>query len=362
MTREFYEAEPSPRTSWRLAVLMGANSRTYKFALASALLEFAAEGRAEVTVDELAVPYAMSLVARQQGAPQAPSGSLAGDKDFLAVARQEAAESLRSGLPTERLLDATRRSMPTMVMRRFHNLGASEVAHRFYESVGPPRRGTVRLTPHLHRIAGSEQTAGLRGELNARWDIVESSFAAGIGRSLVDHGVAVARGPQRGSPHTPRRIGRRVVDHGVGVDGATLRLTDKHRRRPVTGVADALAGFQHGRCLICRSPLTDADRIAVDHVFPYSLMRRFGTVSGWHGPDLDVIWNLAPAHEHCNGAKSARLPTSGELWRLARRNEAILLSPHPLKKTLQLALKGAGYHGRSGEWPDFLRQVLAACD
>ncbi|WP_260678379.1 HNH endonuclease [Streptomyces albidoflavus] len=315
---------------------MGANSRTYKFALASALLEFAAEGRAEVTVDELAVPYAMSLVARQQGAPQAPSGSLAGDKDFLAVARQEAAESLRSGLPTERLLDATRRSMPTMVMRRFHNLGASEVAHRFYESVGPPRRGTVRLTPHLHRIAGSEQTAGLRGELNARWDIVESSFAAGIGRSLVDHGVAV--------------------------DWATLRLTDKHRRRPVTGVADALAGFQHGRCLICRSPLTDADRIAVDHVFPYSLMRRFGTVSGWHGPDLDVIWNLAPAHEHCNGAKSARLPTSGELWRLARRNEAILLSPHPLKKTLQLALKGAGYHGRSGEWPDFLRQVLAACD
>ncbi|MFE1127237.1 HNH endonuclease [Streptomyces albidoflavus] len=336
MTREFYEAEPSPRTSWRLAVLMGANSRTYKFALASALLEFAAEGRAEVTVDELAVPYAMSLVARQQGAPQAPSGSLAGDKDFLAVARQEAAESLRSGLPTERLLDATRRSMPTMVMRRFHNLGASEVAHRFYESVGPPRRGTVRLTPHLHRIAGSEQAPGLRGELNARWDIVESSFAAGIGRSLVDHGVAV--------------------------DWATLRLTDKHRRRPVTGVADALTGFQHGRCLICRSPLTDTDRIAVDHVFPYSLMRRFGTVSGWHGPDLDVIWNLAPAHEHCNGTKSARLPTSGELWRLARRNEAILLSPHPLKKTLQLALKGAGYHGRSGEWPDFLRQVLAACD
>ncbi|MGW9326445.1 HNH endonuclease [Streptomyces koyangensis] len=248
---------------------MGANSRTYKFALASALLEFAAQSRAEVTLDELAVPYAMSLVARQQGAPQAPSGSLMGDKDFLTVARQEAAESTRAGLPTERLLDAARRSMPTMVMRRFHNLGASEVPHLFYELVGPPRRMTVRLTPHLHAIAGSEQAAGLRNELNARWDIVESSFAAGIGRSLVDHGVAV--------------------------DRATLRLTDKHRRRPVTGVADALAGFQYGRCLICRTPLTGTDRIAVDHVFPYSLMRRFGTVSGWHGPDLDVIWNLAPA-------------------------------------------------------------------
>ncbi|MBL0780695.1 HNH endonuclease [Streptomyces albidoflavus] len=336
MTREFYEIEPSPRTSWRLAVLMGANSRTYKFALGSALLEFAVQGRAEVTLDELAVPYAMSLVARQQGAPQAPSGSQVGDADFLTVARQEAADSISSGRPTERLLAAARRSMPTMVMQRFHNLGASEVPHLFYELVGPPRRRTVRLTPHLHGIAGSEQAAGLRNELNARWDIVESSFAAGIGRSLVDHGVAV--------------------------DWATLRLTDKHRRRPVTGVADALAGFQHGRCLICCMPLTDTDRIAVDHVFPHSLMRRFGAVSGWHGPDLDVIWNLAPAHERCNGTKSARLPTSKELRRLARRNEAILLSPHPLKKTLQLTLKGAGYRGCGGEWPDFLRQVLGACD
>lgn len=47
------------------------------------------------------------------------------------------------------------------------------------------------LAAALQRIATSEQAAGLRTELEARWSIVESSFAAGIGRSLVSDGFAV---------------------------------------------------------------------------------------------------------------------------------------------------------------------------
>jgi len=56
-------------------------------------------------------------------------------------------------------------------------------------------------------------------------------------------------------------------------------------------------------------------------------MQRFGGVSGGDGPDLDVIWNLAPAHQACNSAKSDRLPTPEELHRLAQHNEAIMHSP-----------------------------------
>ncbi|MFI8194685.1 HNH endonuclease [Streptomyces sp. NPDC085946] len=337
MTAEFYRVEPSARTSWRLAVLMGANTRTYKFALGSALLEYAAQDRTEVMLDELAVPYAMGLVAHLAEAPQAPAGSALGESDFLTVAQQEAEESARLGRPTERLLHAAVRSMPAMVMQKFHNLGGgTETAHRFYELAGSSRKRIVRLTPDLRQVARSEQAAGLRTELGARWSIVESSFAAGVGRSLVAEGVAV--------------------------DWATLKITDKHRRRSVTGVADALIGFQHGRCLICFAPITSDDKIAVDHVFPHSLMRRFGDVSGWHGPDLDVIWNLAPAHETCNSVKSDRFPTPEELHRLAQRNEAILQSPHPLKKTLQLTLRSTGYSGGPGQWSHFLRQVQAACD
>ncbi|WP_259401399.1 hypothetical protein [Microbispora sp. H13382] len=38
----------------------------------------------------------------------------------------------------------------------------------------------VRLSGDLRAVAASEQTASLRGELDARWSIVETSFATPI--------------------------------------------------------------------------------------------------------------------------------------------------------------------------------------
>ncbi|MFG2884891.1 hypothetical protein ACGFYV_21815 [Streptomyces sp. NPDC048297] len=189
-----------------------------------------------------------------------------------------------------------------MVMQKFHNLrGDTAVPHTFYELTGTGRHRVVRLTPDLLQLAQSEQAAGLAAELGARWSIVESSFAAGIGRSLIENGVTV--------------------------DWDTLKITDKRRRRSVTGIIEATAGFQHGRCLICSDILAPSDAIAVDHVFPFSLMRRFDSIGSWHGPDLDALWNLAPAHAACNGAKSDRVPSAVELARLGARNEAIMQSP-----------------------------------
>ncbi|NGO75236.1 HNH endonuclease [Streptomyces sp. YC504] len=332
----FFAAEPSVRSSWRLAILMGANSRTYKFALGDALLEHARHGHTEIPLSELAVPYAMSLVKHAATAPQAPEGTSIGTTDFLALAAAEREETRKLGRPTDLLLEAAVKSMPAMVMQKFHNLrGGREVPHRFYEMAGSPRQRIVRLTPELLQVAQSEQAAGLRAELGARWSIVESSFAAGIGRALIEEGVAV--------------------------DWSTLQLTDKRRRRPVTGVADALIGFQYGRCLICDDVLDLADAVAVDHVFPYALMQRYASVGGWSGPDLDVLWNLAPAHEACNSAKSDRLPRPNELERLARRNEAIMGSPHPLRKTLSIALRQTNSGMRDASWPDFLLEVQKCC-
>lgn len=334
MGEEFYRQDPTARSSWRLVVLTGRNSRTYKFALGTALLETAGEGRTEIPLADLAVPYAMGLVHHLDQAPQAPSGVVSPATDFLTVAREEAEESKRLGRPTERLLAAAVESMPQMVMQKFHNLpGGTEVPHRFYEVTGRARERIVRLTAPLQEVARSEQVASLRGELAARWSIVETSFAAEIGRSLIEDGVAV--------------------------DMATLQLTDRRRRRPVAGVTEAVIGFQHGRCLICRDPLVPGvDRIAVDHVFPYSFLRLLGP--GRHGvtPDLDAVWNLAPAHAACNIRKSNRPPTPDELVRLAQRNEAIMHSPHPLRRTLQLTLRRHGYTGtRPGAWRDFIRGV-----
>lgn len=314
---------------------MGANSRTYKFALGQALLEFGRLGQESVPLAELAATYSLGMARHLAHNPQAPHVAELGDKDFLTVAAKESAATLGTGRPTERLVAAAVRSMPTMVMQKFHNLrGDSAVPHTFYELAGSGRQGAVRLTPELLRLAQSEQAPSLVAELGARWSIVESSFAAGVGRSLMEEGVTV--------------------------DWDTLKITDKRRRRSVTGIVEATVGFQHGRCLICDNVLALSDAIAVDHVFPFSLMHRLGSVRSWHGPDLDALWNLAPTHAACNGAKSDRLPTEAELGRLANRNEAIMQSPHPLRRTLQLSLNGALSGINVSSWPEFLRAVQTA--
>ena len=120
-------------------------------------------------------------------------------------------------------------------------------------------------------------TVLLDGELEARWRIVESSFATGVGRSLITEEV--------------------TVDLGSGT------VIDKLRRRSLAGVREAVGGFQVNRCQICDELLVPDAAIAIDHVFPFSLMSR-GVPLGWADLDLDSIWNLAPAHASCNGAKS----------------------------------------------------------
>ena len=327
---EFYTEHPTPATAWRLAVLMGANTRTYKFALATALLEHAAVGRSEVTLAELAVPYARTIVEHARQMPQARGAAGLGESDFLAVAEAETEQTLASGAPTERLVDAAVRSMPAMVMQKFHNVAGGEVPHRFYELAGTGKNRVVVFTPQLRRVATSEELTSLHGEVDARWRIVETSFAAGVGASLITEGVAV--------------------------DVAAGTITDKRRRRPITGVTQAVIGFQHQRCLICDELITPEDEMAVDHVFPFSLMTR-GFPLGWQGLDLDAIWNLAPAHAVCNAAKSNALPTPAEVDRLARRNAAIMSSPHPLRRTLQLTLRSRGFHGNPEDWRGFLAGV-----
>lgn len=330
--REFYAQDASARASWRLVVLMGANSRTYKFALGRTLLEFGRDGRDAVPLAEFAAAYSLGVVRHLALGPQAPQTADLGENDFLAVAARESAAMPAAGHPSERLLAAAVRSMPAMVMQKFHHLrGDSAVPHTFYELAGTGRQRVVRLTPDLLGLARSEQATGLAGELDARWSIVESSFAAGVGRSLIEEGVVV--------------------------DRETLRITDKRRRRSVTGLHEATVGFQHGRCVICGEVLTAGQAVAVDHVFPYSLMDRLRSVGSWNGPDLDVLWNLASAHAACNGAKSDRLPLPAQLARLADRNEAIMQSPHPLRRTLQLSLRSALPGRRVPSWPEFLRAV-----
>lgn len=330
---DFFRAEPTPRAAWRWVVLMGANSRTYKFPLGAALLEHAATGREDVPLAELAGTYAMNIVRRVKDAPQASENTSTSATDFLTVAKEEADESLRLGEPTERLLRAAIDNMPRMVMQMFHHVrGGGAIPYEFYELRGRGSGRFVWLAPELRQIAGSPQAASLSGELDARWSIVETSFMSGIGRSLLQAGVSVD------------------LQHEV--------LTDTGRRRPVAGVKESLIGFQHGRCLICNDVIGPQDRVAIDHTFPFALMDRYDVRRTWRELDLDTVWNLAPAHYGCNAEKSDRPPGPLELERLAQRNDAIMHSPHPLKKTLEITLANGTRSFIGGKaWADFVIAV-----
>src|ERR1700722_9285146 len=154
MSQQFYRTEPTARTAWRQAILMGANVRTYKFPLGAALLDLARSGRDAVPLVELATAYSTHLIDRAGNLPQAPSSPSMGDQDFLSVLAREREESRATGAPTETLVNAAGRSVPGMVMQKFHNLpGQGEVAHRFYELEGRGPNCIVRVTPDLRAVA-----------------------------------------------------------------------------------------------------------------------------------------------------------------------------------------------------------------
>ena len=305
---EFYRSEPTPRSAWRMAILMGANTRTYKFALGHALLTAAESGRDSLTLNELAIPYALSMAEHAVNAPQAPGIDSLGEKDYLTVVAEEARESLLQEMPTERLLQATVKSMPGMVMQKFHNLrGTDGIPLEFYSISGSESRSVVTLAPELVTIANDSASGLLREELQTRWALVESAFDSEIGTSLVGKGVELTSDADW--------------------------LLETVRRAPVAQAKPALVGFQHGRCFYCHEVLSNLDAsVHVDHVYPFSLMR----TGVWAGPDLNAVWNLVVAHAECNLIKSNRLPTTDEVRQLIDRNEAILSSPHPLRRTLQL--------------------------
>ena len=164
-----------------------------------------------------------------------------------------------------------------MVMQKFHNLnGGVQLPVRFYEIRGRESQRVATLAPELLAMAGGDQTAPLRGELDARWRIVESSFATGLGSSLNNQGVTedLQRNVITDKLRLPSR--RRMGSRGRL---PTQPLPDLRR---LPGPADARGSRPR---------------------LPFSLMTR-RVALGWPDLDLGSIWNLAPAHAACNARQS----------------------------------------------------------
>jgi len=307
MAVEFFQAERTAVTAFRMAVLLGANTRTYKFALAQSLLDIAATGNDLVSDEELAAKCVAALLVRGPERPQASTRNPFGPKDFLTALASEAKSASNLTTPSDHLTELGARTMLKMVLSKFHNLrGIGQVPYLFYTFESRGRFLYVRLSSEMMAIGTSKNVPMLLAENEARWGIVESSFDTEIGRGLLESGLVVA-------------------------DEGDL-LVDPRRRIAVSNSRDALTGFQHGRYFYCAEQLAADDATPhVDHVIPFFLQAR----GIWKGPNLNGIWNLVVAHSRCNMRKTSAPPLASDLARLWQRNERIAWSPHPLKRAVE---------------------------
>ena len=62
MSTQFQINDPSLESQWRAIILFGKNSATYKFAFAKSLLGLIEKEKTKISLDELAIPFANSIV------------------------------------------------------------------------------------------------------------------------------------------------------------------------------------------------------------------------------------------------------------------------------------------------------------
>ena len=310
---EFVARTPSDASFFRAVILFGRNVASYKFALGKTLVELALYEQEEVSLEDLAVPFSRHLTEHLRSVDtQGTSKS----SRFLDTCRSFNAGEIDDG----QLVEATARLGFVNVIDAFHVVGTDDVPIRFFVDERQ-KGGGIRLTGPLLDLVRSEQAPNLPLEIEARWRLVETSWDL----NLPARSLQVTFEPE--------------TDLLVVKESATDRVN-------LTGVRDALNGYQKGRCFYCGDTISISGvtgaQVHVEHVVPRTLMERAKVP--WN---LDGVWNLVLACPNCNLSKSARVPGIECLAQVHRRNEYLIGSHHPLRETL-IAQTGPDAASRRG--------------
>ena len=297
--------ELSDKDLFRSVVLYGRNVASYKFALAESLLQLGKEGKNIITLDELAVPFSTALLRHLE---ESDKQGISKSSTFLNTLR----EFRDNEITNDKMLDTTTKLGFVNVIDAFHRVGKQDVSTRFFLD----ERGSgnkIVLTDELLRLSQTNAATSLTKENDARWKLVETAWEYGVSNAFV------------------------TVEYDKQQE-ILIALQGGIKRKSITGVKDAISGYQRGQCFYCSKELNFSethtpDAIRVDHLMPFSLMTKTNL-----SEDLDRVWNLVLACNHCNGAseKSDNLPHSDYVKRLLTRNESYILSHHPLRETLIL--------------------------
>lgn len=298
----FQEEHPSLESYWRSVILFGRNVASYKFALAESLIDLTKAGKSDVTLDQLAVPYAKHLCEHLKTAPkQATSQS----SRFL-----DACKQFNEGKITEQQLIATTVSLGfNNVIDAFHNVNNAELPVRFYEKDYNASSKRIILTDDVFKLGEVAGSSNFMHEAESRWNLVETAWDLGVSRNL--------------------------LDVSYDEEKKMFFVNSDFKRRDVTSARGALNGYQKGKCFYCFADIVVSDdetnTCDVDHFYPHTLQSIMPDVN------LDGVWNLVLACPDCNrgqDGKFAKVPHIKYLQRLHKRNEFLISSHHPLRETI----------------------------
>ena len=257
----FQNAAPTPASDWRHIIRFGRNVASYKFALGRVLLDMGRQQQTFVPLDDLAGPYAAAICEHLRVEDRQSTSAMS---RFLDACRSRN----RGELDDAKLAEVTVRLGFNNVIDAFHiSRDGQPTQTPFFVDERASRQG-ITLTDHLLELANGVQSSVLPLEVDARWNLVQTSWALRLGSRLVS------------------------VEITPDEDAIDLYVPGRLRRGSITGVRGALSGYQDGRCAYCNELFTDigTKRVAVDHVLPFMLMAR-----GWADGDLHQIWNLVLA-------------------------------------------------------------------
>lgn len=304
---------------WRAIILFGKNTASYKFALAKSLIDVSLERQSDlITLDDLALPYALHLAEHLKHSPKQSTGRMG---QFI-----QACQDYNAGkIDEDRLIQITKKEGFKYVLDAFHVVNTKAVTERFYDVVNEEffiderkfNKG-IRLTDNLFKLfyIYDNSAKDLNQETESRWNLVEKAWELNINKNLI----------------------------AVEFDQQTKQLFTqdaKHRRTNITTSRGALNGYQKSRCFYCFKEISissDDDLLAdVDHFFPHLLKPDVANAGCCRPVNVDGVWNLVLSCAECNRGESgkfAQVPSIELLERLHTRNEYLIGSHHPLRETL----------------------------
>ena len=302
MTTQFQINDPSLESQWRAIILFGKNSATYKFAFAKSLLGLIEQEKTKISLDELAIPFANSIVEHLKKSDKQGN---AGSSKFLEGCRNYINETIT----IEDLYSLTKKYGFVNVVDAFQNVNGGTIPNTFYEKNYSPGKKEIVVTDNLLKIKELFQYRNLEQEVEARWNLVETAWNLQINPNLLEV----------------------KYDESKSLFFIESNLM---RRIDITSVRDSLNGYQKGKCFYSYQDISinknDINICEVDHFLPHVNKLAHSQT----GANINGVWNLVLADSSINLHKKARIPEERFLHRLYNRNEFYIESKHPLAETI----------------------------